>query len=216
MVHVRSVAHRRWGVLALCLRGQRVARLIVVWEPVRSALGGTAIGGVARNAGARLTCRAGPPRAGRRVVVAGWRLRWLPVVSTAALAAAVVRRRWHLARAVVIRRRVTARGSVTILRCALVVRDRACTRNRRVAGVSRALVRSWARVHVPWYAKAVVRVAECRRRDRERGWCRTPRHVTIMRPDGWLLARWGWLRLLLLLLVLRWWWWRRWVLVARH
>lgn len=106
-----------------------MARLIVVWEPVRSALGGTAIGSVARDASARLACRAGPPRAGRRVVVAGWRLRWLPVVSTTALAAAVVRRRWHLARAVVIRRRVTARRSVTILRCALVVRDRACTRN---------------------------------------------------------------------------------------
>lgn len=71
-----------------------------------------------------------------------------------------------------------ARGRpVPVLGCRLVVRQRAGhARDRRVARVPRALVRSRVRVHVPRYAEAVVGgrgrgVAEGRRRNGEGWWC---------------------------------------------
>ncbi len=195
-----GVADRRGRVLALGLRRrQRVARLVVVGEPVGPglAVGG---GGVARDAGARLARRA-RPRARRRVVVAGRRrprprrlvvvvavvvvVRVVVVASAAAAAAAALA-------AVVRRRRRRRRGylagadghvsrrPVPVLRGGLVVRDRAGAGDRRVARVARALVRPRARVHVSGYAEAVVGVAERRGRDRERRRRRRPRYVGIL------------------------------------
>lgn len=176
----------------LTLNRYRVAALVLVWVRVRSALAGCwpVMIRVHRRAAGFARCRS--PRRGRRVVVAGRRVR-SPGTRTSRRcarglrAASSVRRR-----RVVVRRRL--RRAVPVLGRGVVVVQRASARHRLVAPVARALGRPRVRVHVPRHAQgAVVRAAattadaagapQGRRGHRHLRGCRRPGNIGVLRPD---------------------------------